>query len=32
MGDAFLGHLEALARKLDYVAGDETARFSAAYR
>ncbi|PRW32567.1 vacuolar sorting-associated 52 A isoform A [Chlorella sorokiniana] len=32
MGEAFLGHLEDLAKKLDYVAGDDTARFSAAFR
>lgn len=32
MGEAFLGHLEDLAKKLDYVASDDTARFSAAFR
>ena len=32
MGDEFVEHLEALAGKLEYVARDDTARFSAAYR
>lgn len=32
MGEEFVGHLEALAAKLEYVGGDDTARFSAAYR
>ena len=32
MGDAFVAHLQQLAAKLDYVARDDTARFSAAYR
>lgn len=32
MGEAFLGHLEELAKKLDYVGSDDTARFSAAFR
>lgn len=27
-----MGHLQALASKLDYLAGDDTARFSAAFR
>jgi hypothetical protein len=32
MGDEFVEHLQALAGKLEYVARDDTARFSAAYR
>jgi hypothetical protein len=32
MREEFVGHLEALAAKLEYVGGDDTARFSAAYR
>lgn len=32
MGEAFVEHLQALAAKLEYVAGDDTARFSAAFR
>lgn len=32
IGEEFLRHLEALAGKLEYVAKDDTARFSAAYR
>lgn len=32
MGDEFVGHLQSLAEKLEYVVADDTARFSAAYR
>jgi hypothetical protein len=32
MGDEFVEHLQALAGKLEYVARDDTACFSAAYR
>ena len=32
MGEEFLGHLAALAAKLDFLASDPEARFTAAYR
>ena len=32
MGEEFLGHLAALAGKLDFLATDPEARFTAAYR
>jgi hypothetical protein len=32
IGEEFVGHLKALSEKLEYVAKDDTARFSAAYR
>ncbi|KAL4421397.1 hypothetical protein ABPG75_010688 [Micractinium tetrahymenae] len=32
VGEEFVEHLQALAAKLEYVASDDTARFSAAYR